>query len=369
MKNFATILAALLLATDVSSSARADDPNPGVNQPDQVAWQLFVKVNAPAAGAGNNNAVFETWASNDDTFSTTPKFPGATPSPLQLKTPALSLLAPPGTHPLVQAGGGEEVRRNLAAFEFITKHNLHLQSGLKKAFLDGKPITFPPDAIEIKANWVRADASGIDASRYHINTAPAPDGKKYALVSMHIISKLVPNWTWATFEHSDNLGRCDIIGCRDSFGATVPSVPAAASSGQKYAVCEKTPALQKMFADAKLEASWKYYCLKGSQVDFTDSTGVPTRLGNSVTERGFVNTSSCITCHSRAAVDATGAVTSAGGFLFPPTPALCPTGSLCSPNGTPNPTWFWTDPGKPTQKMIALQTDFVWSIRLAVSSD
>ena len=46
---------------------------------------------------------------------------------------------------------------------------------------------------------------------YHVNAEQ--DGTKYALVSMHVISKQVPNWTWATFEHRFNPGRCDIMGC------------------------------------------------------------------------------------------------------------------------------------------------------------
>ena len=60
--------------------------------------------------------------------------------------------------------------------------------------------------------------SAADAAKlYHVNKAS--DGKEYALVAMHVISKLVPNWTWATFEHRDNPGRCDVLGCRDAFGA------------------------------------------------------------------------------------------------------------------------------------------------------
>jgi hypothetical protein len=46
--------------------------------------------------------------------------------------------------------------------------------------------------------------------------------------------------------------------------------------------------------------------LKGSQVNFTNGMGRSTRLGNTITEGGFMNTSSCISCHARAAVVATG---------------------------------------------------------------
>jgi hypothetical protein len=54
--------------------------NPAMNAPDQVAWQLFIRVNA---AAGGSNALFETWASDTDTFKANPQFP-STPSPLTI---------------------------------------------------------------------------------------------------------------------------------------------------------------------------------------------------------------------------------------------------------------------------------------------
>ena len=118
----------------------------------------------------------------------------------------------------------EETRRNRASFDFIVQNNLFKLSGLIAAF--GKTISFPIDAIEIKANWVAV--SGIPdfthnrvtvaevPQLYHVSTA---NDVQYALVAMHVISKLVPNWTWATFEHRFNPARCDVIGCKDMFGA------------------------------------------------------------------------------------------------------------------------------------------------------
>ena len=47
---------------------------------------------------------------------------------------------------------------------------------------------------------------------------------QYALVSFHLISKMVPNWSWATFEHMNNPGRCDVLGCNDTFGANPSTV-------------------------------------------------------------------------------------------------------------------------------------------------
>src|SRR5450755_1776367 len=171
----------------------------------------------------------------------------------------------------------EEVRRNRATFDFIVCNKLHTKAGLRVAFAAGQPISFPLESMEAKANWV--PVGNRSASDYHINTAS--DNKRYALVSMHIISKQVPNWTWATFEHKDNPGRCDIIGCHDNFGAVVQDVAPHDAPGGKYDPCVKTPALKKLLADAGLPPLWENYCLKGSQVDFVTATGVPTRLGNS----------------------------------------------------------------------------------------
>jgi hypothetical protein len=367
--------------------AQAADPNPAMNNPDKAAWQLFVLVNRAAPTAGNNNSVFETWASNEDTFQTNPKFPGAAAppscglqqvaalttavaSPKILNVPALEALAPrpPGLQPRVVPGGtedqpSEEVRRNEVTFDFIVCNKLQTRAGLRAAFTAGQPIVFPTDSIEVKANW--KPAGNRSPSEYHINTAS--DGKRYALVSMHIISKQIPNWTWATFEQKDNPGRCDSIGCHDSFGATVADVAAHDALGGRYDPCVKTAAVKKLFADAGLPALWENYCLKGGQIEYTTATGIPTHLGNSITEDGFVATSSCMTCHSRSAVNATGRPSFGAGFLNPPNPAVCPQTpdqSACSPNGTPTPAWFWNDPGQPNQSMLAMQTDFVFSLAL-----
>jgi hypothetical protein len=375
-----------------SASAQTPEPAPAINNPDKVSWELFAMVNKSVPGV-NSNVLFETWASNEDTFQQNPKFPGAsappncapaqvaalttalpqqppiTPaaSPKILNVSALVALAPrvSGLQPHVLPGGTQESRRNRATFDFIFCNKLFTRAGLRVAFTAGQPISFPIESMEVKADWVPVD--NRSPSDFYINTAS--DGKRYALVAMHIISKQVPNWTWATFEHKDNPGRCDFIGCRDSFGAVVQTVEAHDAPGGRYDPCVKTTAAKKLFTDNGLPALWQNYCLKGSQVDFVTATGLPVRLGNSVTEDGFVDTSSCMTCHSRAAVNARGRGTTSAGFLDPPIPAVCPGGpqQSCSPNGAPNPAWFWNNPGQPTQSLLALQTDFIWSIpRLAI---
>jgi hypothetical protein len=344
------------------------DPAPAMNHADQVSWSLFAEVTAPAASPGNHDVRFETWASDADTFTEPPRWPGATPSEKKLHREVLTPRASPApgsgqsVAPAGQNANGEEVRRNQPAFRFIVDNRLYDEEGLAKAFAEGQPIDFPVDAIEVKADWVLAEGSGRDESLYYSNIAS--DHKKYLLLSMHIISKQVPNWTWATFEHQDNPGRCDFLGCRDSFGAKVAWVPPQqGNAGQRYAACEKTQAVLAIFRKNNLADVFRNYCLKGSQTDFVDPTGLPTRLGNSVTEKGFVNTASCITCHARAVFDMNGRNVFGTGLIKAAlNPVSCPTGGQCSPNGTPLPRWFWSHPNTPRQSRAALQADFVWSI-------
>ena len=329
------------------------DPDPALNNPDKVAWELFVEANKPSSSAGK--VVFETWPSNDTTFDknatcpTTPINPNlvvAAATELKLRQPALLTLAPrrPGLVPHVVAGGGEEVRRNPAAHNFIVCSKLNTKAGLKAAFAAGKPISFPMDSIEVKGFWIPVD-NNINATNAHVGTA---GGQQFALVALHVISKQVPNWTWATFEHEKNPGRCDYQGCFDKFGATKHAeLPKSPANGQ-YPACTKTTALKKLFTDAKLEAVYEHYCLKGSQTDFTTSTGIPTLVGNSRIEDGFIQPSSCMTCHARAAFDKNGA------FL-----------SMGMNQGPVNPSWFYTNPGTPQQKTVFLQGDFVWALRNA----
>lgn len=376
MKHFLSVVMSAAAAILMGAPAWSQQPNPAVNTPDEVAWQLFLQVNASAPGL--NNATFETWASDTDTFVANPVFPTVVTA-LSLRTPVvpaagrLAIQQGGGLLPAVPPipGVGEETRRNQAAFDFIVNNDLQKISGLQAAF--GKTLTFPIDSIEVKANWIPAAnipqftlnrVSSAQVSTYfHVNIGS--DGKPYALLSMHIISKLVPNWTWATFENTYNPGRCDIIGCRDSFGATTPVVAPNATQNQGYPNCDKTPALTQLLTAASLDRAFENYCLKGSQVDFTDNTGLDIRLGNSITENGFVDQSSCMTCHGRAAFDAKGQATSSAGF-----------DANGAPLGPIQPNWYWSFSGSPPiyQGMPGLvqtgtSVDFVWSIPFCAFDD
>ena len=73
-------LAAIAASTSIGigSALAQSEPELALNNPDKLAWTLFLKVNADVKGAGNNNALFETWASDGDTFQTTPAWPATT---------------------------------------------------------------------------------------------------------------------------------------------------------------------------------------------------------------------------------------------------------------------------------------------------
>ena len=111
----ATLACGLFLLSNLPAAAQST-PNPAMNAPDQLAWQFFVQVNT---SAGGGNALFETWASDTDTFKPNPQFP-TTAAPLALRQPAvpaagrLALQRSGRLFPAIPPGQGvlEESRRN-----------------------------------------------------------------------------------------------------------------------------------------------------------------------------------------------------------------------------------------------------------------
>jgi hypothetical protein len=139
------------------------------------------------------------------------------------------------------------------------------------------------------------------------------------------------------------------MGCYDSFGARTPVVlPNNAAINTQYGACPKTPALMAIMEKAGLARVWQNYCLKSSQVDYTDAEGTPNVLGNSVTERivgnGTISASSCIACHVYASFGSTGATTPGAVAMLPYNPT-----------------------GKPIPAVLAgsSQFDFMWGVLLA----
>jgi hypothetical protein len=160
----------------------------------------------------------------------------------------------------------------------------------------------------------------------------------------------LPNWLWATFEWTGNAGRCDAIGCDDSFGVTPATVAPASPPGQTYPAGTLTPALLNLMTAAGLGAEFKNYRLKGSQTLFANTLGQPTLLGNSQIEGPFISTSSCITCHGQASVDKAGS--------FQPTLGFLPNGD--SSNGPLTPSMFYNNASPPQLQYFPI--DFVWAI-------
>lgn len=311
-------------------------------------------------------------------------------------------------NPIFNGPDVEEVTRNQAAFDFIVQNNLYTVKGLTEQFNKGFVVKFPVDAIEVKARWTEWSeivaqqqkyGRTPDKSHYHVTSVPGPNGQPvvYGLVGLHIMTKDIPNWVWATWEQEDNPGRCDYIGCHDDFGSTpanVPPMPTPTPSTYPpmpaptpaiYPPGQLTPELQAMMST--IGAEWQHYRLKGAQNDFTTDTGEPIIVGNSVTEDGFVQTSSCMTCHALATF-APGPPPKNKKFLPIFTNAVQPPagdqtvaffgapGITCKPsdvkmqNCTQGPpgAGFWVKPYNPfsnpkggTQRQF-MTTDFVWAI-------
>ena len=342
------------------------DSSAAINDPDAYAWRLFVALNWPASLAGRRAdprrrlgepgpVVWETWANARDVYLPD----GADPGPWARGGERLSLVpaglrkssefdSPPIQQqirlqfpgmklqfdPLTADGNANETRMNRDTYAFIRANMLYNLDGQEALAGSGKEmIRFGRNAKEVKAQW--RQISKADKPRYHWTEIIAADGnrKLYGLTALHIITKDLPNWFWATFEQVDNAKRPGNeawkLKSRDSF-ACGPNAPD----------CNKAPAGIGIEGTA-----WANYRLRGTQTGFTDSAGFPVRLANSEPEEGFQETASCMTCHSRSSVAADGSrlpVFTAGeqGFV-----------------GTPDPAWF-ADGGR----RRFTQLDFVWAM-------
>lgn len=373
---------------DQPECARGAVGNMAVNCPDQFAWQRFIEVTTPLSPGV---ATFQSWSSDPDTFQCPPadfatckKNPSATGCPVWPSQP--SGRAHPVSQrsarllggPLLDRGRGrrgagavdcwnippswpELIYRNRATFQYIVDHGLWYVEGLEAAFERGFVFNFPIDSIEVKTNWKPLTAAEIASGRFFTWET---GGQTLGLAAMHISTKDLPNWFWSTFEQVDNLGRCDFLGCHDSFGSVPADIPPRPKElCQAYPAGELTPALQKMMDAAKLDLAFRHYRLKGAMTDFTTPTGSAVLVGNSITEAGFVQTASCMTCHARATIQATSGAP-LGLSPYPYIAGFTPEGQ--SYNGTPNPEWYYST-NHPLHRW-SVQTDFVWAIPFRANS-
>jgi hypothetical protein len=296
----------------------------------------------------------------------------------------------------------EVVFRDRAMVDHVARQDLYRREGLgarnraQNAALERGDlaaahvleVSFPLGATMVKTDFLHQDvmlARGLIASvddagrpldppndpdhpyltmRLAGTGAPGEVPGTYYLVAMTNASKALPIWHWYAIEHVANLGRCDYIGCNDSFGYAVPGTlqpgadygtgfipPHMVRSGVRQGSDEllfdvgrtylpdetgeePTEALLALLdgmgigtaetdpdpgAISPDDPAWRSYRLKGTQTTFTTAGGVPTGMGATVTEGGFVNSASCTTCHAEASVDASGAAGMQGvGSTWPP---------------------------------------------------
>lgn len=344
---------------------------------DEFIWRLFTQFAAPVT-ARPSPVLFETWASDADVFSTTPHWPGLG-EPKKFQRSVLGTTRTPGGPggPVIDVScnppkgaavgafptGGtptpciaEEVKRNRPQFDYIVRNRLNTQAGLQAAFARGFKVAMPTEAVSVKGDWipVRTLLRWVPQLRtvanvrrlYYTNFS---DSVEYALVSLHVSSRQNTNWVWGTYEHQMNPGRCDQIGCFDTFGATIPAVrPNQRQVNTQYGACPKTERLKALMARAHLSPVWENYCLKSTEVDYTAPDGTPYVLGNSVIERiagnGTVAASSCIGCHVYASFGSNGQVAAAPLAILPYNPT-----------------------GQPIPAVLngSLQYDFMWGVLLA----
>jgi hypothetical protein len=342
-------------------ATRPDLPNRAANCPDRFAWEVFVKVSKPMP---NGNPAWHDYALDSETFPAMP-VPSVCGVPGHDATYCPIWPEPGRPLPISQHGASksnhegvpipddsvltpyinnvEIVHRNKPSFDYIVAHDLWFQQGLARTFQDNFDVDFPIDAIELKTNWI--DLSQFSPDKQSTFHSVESGGKLWGLTSMHITTKDLPKWFWATFEHVDNPGRCDWLGCRDSFGVTPAVTQAMEPLYGGYAPEKIDPVLAAMLS--AIHPVFGKYRLKGSQVDFVDDAGNARLLGNSVTEFSFIQNSSCMTCHSRAAVNWQGQ-NGLGGFGDTPggvsVPGNLPTAGIIAPqqsfSGPPDPRWL-----------------------------
>ncbi len=316
-------LLAVLMLAGLERPAMAADPwivptdaGLAARNPDRFAWSLLVALTWPADEASRMPAsdrpygdpgpvMFETWAQSDQVFLKK----GAEP-------PAWDEIAWSGVRTLnsrsvprqiamfrdvssVKSGDisdeQEEVWLNRATFDYIRENGLYSVEGQQWFFYNGRPISFPPGSIQVQAVW--RPIGEEDKARYQ--WVEFTDGNKkrkrtyvYGLTALHIASKVLPHWLWATFEHVDNPYRPGLF---DEGWLNASRDSAACPATQLD--CNRVP------AGFGLEGTrWENYRLRGTQIDYVDGDGNPVILANSELETGFQQTASCMSCHVRSTI-------------------------------------------------------------------
>ncbi len=350
--------------------------SPNINE---TAWQLWVAATCPVNSTQYPFVVWEDWIEQAQMYPADPSKGLFVPNAEAEKTATthflqgspFALLRNPGLATVVTGLLGaanqncnkagkppksqpdlvicEEVRLNGAAEDYIAGNNFWNRNGQAQAAQNpvyyGGDIQFPAPAVEIKADWLEtstipslntSDCSKLPkgfATSIHVEMV---DGNCFALAGMHLISKLLGQWIWATFEPQNgttNPFRCKVLGCIDTFGSNP-----AMSDGSKT---QQTARLKSLMDAAGLAPEWFNYRLDAVQTGFYR----PGLSGNSIIEGENVgmplSQSSCISCHAVSSVksDGTDGIT------------LLTSNPVGAPKPLPSDAW--------------IRRDFVWSMFLA----
>jgi hypothetical protein len=342
---------------------------------EETAWRLWVASTCPVNKDVYPYVIWENWIEQAQMYPLNPanvlqipaSLANSLPTPRLLHASPFALARNPGIGAIVPGLLGapdqncntaqappdnqknliicEEVRENGATQDYITATVIWNRNGQKQLAASQADIQFPKPSIEIKADWIQLSSIGFDCANLppglsqsvHVEMV---NGNCFALVGIHLISKLINQWIWATFEPQNlttNPFRCKVLGCSDAFG----SRPARTNG----AFTALSPQLRRLMNDAHLAPEFKNYRLDGVQIRFVDSNFNPTLLGNSIIEGENVGMdlkqSSCISCHALSSVknDGTDGIN------------LLTSNPVGEPEPLPSNAW--------------IRRDFVWSAMLA----
>lgn len=347
--------------------------------PEQTAWQLFVAATCPVNGNKYPYVVWENWIEQSDLYTASGKaLTGNASATAQHRfhgSPLAAARRTRGSHPsALTAGEGapqvanqncnpntasrrticEEVRINPDAQKYIltTAGGLQRRASQARLAASGGAIDFTTPSVEVKADWIQYPAAACKTPPQGVHVEQIGQFC-YALGGLHLISKLSPNWIWATFEPQNmqtNPKRCVDLGCNDPWGSN-PAFSQGGGSGNT----QQTPELKALMTTARLAPEWFNYRLDGVQMDFVKTSSgqitTATLLGNSIIEGDNVGMplqqSSCITCHSVSSVASNG------------------TDGITQLSAEFNPVGSEQQPPAPSGSCKWIQRDFVWSLFLA----
>jgi hypothetical protein len=383
------LLQFFLLASGVSRAAALDwhepwaeihDAHAARTRSDEYAWRLFMALNWPADAASrgpdpaarfgaDRPVVWETWLSAGSVYLDDGGDPGPwlprrdaeqvserrfeSPSPAERRNlrHVVAGVMVPLANPLQDARRLTEIHMNRATFEFIRARSLYNMDGQLQAYAAGNAVSFPYGAAEVKAKW--RPIGETERARYHTLEVSLADGTRrlYGLTGLHIASKDLPHWFWATFEQVDNPGLADNEGwklpSRDRFAC-----------GNERADCNRAPLHIGLKGTV-----WQYYRLRGTLTRYTDARGEPQRLANSELESGMQSSASCMTCHSRATIGLVGGAPVHLPIFAEPEDAEQDSLRRRGFIGTPSAAWFMPEAGNGRPRFQ--QLDFVWSLTKA----